>query len=90
VILGAAEGPAFPVPCTRSTNGLTTAGAPYPRASWPSGAAFAPESSHRSVTWIIERYGWHSAFGVLSLAGLAWAILWMVVVEKVRRYGSGR
>src|SRR6266403_1476487 len=79
VILGAAEGPAFPVAMHAVYKWFDNRRRALPSSVVASGAAFGAGIVAPLVTWIIERYGWHSAFGVLSLAGLAWAILWMVV-----------
>ena len=32
----------------------------------------------RTPNWIIVTYSWHWAFGALGVAGLAWAVLWMI------------
>jgi MFS transporter, ACS family, D-galactonate transporter len=79
VILGAAEGPAFPVAMHAVYKWFDNRRRALPSSVVASGAAFGAGIVAPLVTWIIERYGWHSAFGVLGLAGLAWAILWMVV-----------
>lgn len=79
VILGAAEGPAFPVAMHAVYKWFGNRRRALPSSVVASGAAFGAGIVAPLVTWIIERYGWRTAFGVLSLTGLAWAILWMVV-----------
>jgi MFS family permease len=79
VILGAAEGPAFPVAIHAVYKWFDNRRRALPSSIVASGAAFGAGIVAPLVTWIIERYGWHSAFGVLGLAGLAWALLWMIL-----------
>jgi len=79
VILGASEGPAFPVAMHAVYKWFDNRRRALPSSVVASGAAFGAGIVAPLVTWIIERYGWHSAFGVLGLAGLAWALLWMIV-----------
>src|SRR3984957_7476355 len=79
VILGAAEGPAFPVAMHAVYKWFGNRRRALPSSVVASGAAFGAGIVAPLVTWIIERHGWRSAFGVLSLTGLAWAILWMIV-----------
>jgi sugar phosphate permease len=79
VILGAAEGPAFPVAIHAVYKWFDNRRRALPSSIVASGAAFGAGIVAPLVTWIIERYGWHSAFGVLGLAGLAWALLWMII-----------
>jgi MFS family permease len=46
------------------------------------GAAFGTGVIAPLITWIIVRFGWHSAFGALGLAGLAWACLWFALAKE--------
>jgi MFS transporter, ACS family, D-galactonate transporter len=79
VILGAAEGPAFPVAMHAVYKWFDNHRRALPSSVVASGAAFGAGIVAPLVTWIIERYGWRSAFGVLGLAGLMWALLWLIV-----------
>jgi MFS family permease len=79
VILGAAEGPAFPVAMHAVYKWFDDRLRALPSSVVASGAAFGAGIVAPLFTWIIERYGWHTAFGVLGLAGLAWALLWTIV-----------
>jgi MFS family permease len=45
------------------------------------GAAFGTGVVAPLITWIIVHFGWHAAFGALGVAGLAWAVLWLVCAE---------
>jgi MFS family permease len=82
IVLGAGEGPAFPValhavykwfPSDRWAipTSLVSIGAPI-------GLSFFPPL----LTWIIVSYSWHAAFGFLGIVGLAWVAIWMVVGEE--------
>jgi MFS family permease len=79
VILGAAEGPAFPVAMHAIYKWFDDRRRALPSSVVASGAAFGAGIVAPLVTWIIERYGWHTAFGAMGLAGLVWAVLWMIV-----------
>jgi sugar phosphate permease len=74
VILGAAEGPAFPVAMHAVYKWFGNRRRALPSSVVASGAAFGAGIVAPLVTWIIQRHGWHSAFGVLGLAGLTWAL----------------
>jgi MFS transporter, ACS family, D-galactonate transporter len=79
VILGAAEGPAFPVVMHAVYKWFGNRRRALPSSVVASGAAFGAGIVAPLVTWIIQRHGWHSAVGVLGLAGLTWALLWAIV-----------
>jgi MFS transporter, ACS family, D-galactonate transporter len=79
VILGAAEGPAFPVAMHAVYKWFDDRRRALPSSVVASGAAFGAGIVAPLVTWIIERYDWHTAFGVLGMAGLAWALLWVIL-----------
>ncbi len=81
VLLGAAEGPSFPVAVHALYQWFADARRALPTSVVASGAAFGTGIVAPLLTWIIVRYGWHAAFAVLGVCGLAWAALWM-------RYGA--
>jgi MFS family permease len=82
IVLGAGEGPAFPValhavykwfPNDRRAlpTGLVSVGAPIGI------AIFSP-----LLTWIIVTYSWHAAFGFLGVIGFVWVAVWLVVGKE--------
>lgn len=82
VILGAAEGPAFPVAVHSVYKWFGNQRRALPTSVVASGAAFGTGVVAPLLTWIILHYGWHAAFGTLGVAGLIWALLWLVCVEE--------
>jgi ACS family D-galactonate transporter-like MFS transporter len=77
VLLGAGEGPAYPVALHATYKWF-----PNERRSLPSGfvslgGAVGVGIVAPLVAWVIAEYSWHVAFFVLGLAGLAWALVWM-------------
>ncbi|MFI1167977.1 MFS transporter [Streptomyces sp. NPDC020801] len=50
--------------------------------SW--GRRWACSWRHPGLTWVMDHHGWRSAFAVVAVAGLVWALLW------VRLGGEGR
>jgi MFS family permease len=76
VVLGAAEGPAFPVAMHAVYKWFGNAHRALPSSVVASGAAFGAGIIAPAITWVVVHHGWHAAFGILGAAGLAWACLW--------------
>ncbi|WP_433875396.1 MFS transporter [Sinomonas atrocyanea] len=77
LILGFAEGPAyalanhsaqsmFPPEKRALASGVVTAG-----------SSLGPLVMAPILTWIIVQWSWHTAFGVLAVGGIAWALAWL-------------
>jgi ACS family D-galactonate transporter-like MFS transporter len=82
ILLGAAEGPAFPVAMHCVYKWFGNQRRALPTSVVASGAAFGAGLVAPLITWIIVRYGWHAAFGTLGSVGLVWACLWLVLSEE--------
>ncbi len=81
VILGAAEGPAFPIALHAVYKWFGDKRRAVPTSVVACGAAFGAGVVAPLITWIIVHYSWHAAFAVLAVAGLGWAIIWAAVGE---------
>src|SRR5580692_5852183 len=82
VVLGAAEGPAFPVAVHSVYKWFGDQRRALPTSVVASGAAFGTGLAAPVITWIIVHYGWHTAFGALGVVGLVWACVWLVFAEE--------
>jgi MFS family permease len=82
IVLGAAEGPAFPVAVHSVYKWFGNQRRALPTSVVASGAAFGTGVVAPLLTWIILHYGWHAAFGTLGIAGLIWALLWLLCAEE--------
>ena len=81
VVLGAAEGPAFPVALHAVYKWFVDRQRALPTSVIACGAAFGTGVIAPVITWIIVHHGWHAAFGALGVTGLAWAGLWFLCAE---------
>jgi MFS family permease len=79
VVLGAAEGPAFPVSMHAVYQWFVNRDRALPSGIVASGAAFGAGIVAPIVTWVIVGYGWHTAFSVLSAIGFLWTAAWFWV-----------
>jgi MFS transporter, ACS family, D-galactonate transporter len=82
VVLGAAEGPAFPVAVHAVYKWFDDAHRALPTSVVASGAAFGAGIAAPLIIWIIEHFGWHAAFGTLGVVGLVWVVCWLVFVKE--------
>jgi MFS transporter, ACS family, D-galactonate transporter len=82
VVLGAAEGPAFPVAVHTVYKWFDNAHRALPTSVVASGAAFGAGIVAPLIIWIIDRFGWHASFGALGVLGLVWVVCWFVLVEE--------
>jgi MFS family permease len=82
VALGAAEGPAFPVAVHAVYQWFPDRRRALPTSVVASGAAFGTGIVAPLISLIIVHFGWHAAFGVLGVAGLAWGSLWLLLVKQ--------
>ena len=76
IVLGAGEGPAAPVATHAVYKWFPDARRGLPTAVISQGSAFGVIVAVPVLSWIIERYSWHWAFGALGIAGLLWSVLW--------------
>jgi MFS family permease len=79
VVLGAGEGPAFPVAIHAAYKWFPNDRRAFPTSVISAGGAVGIGFVAPIVTYIILRYSWRAAFGVLGVAGLAWILVWLVV-----------
>ncbi|WP_326667596.1 MFS transporter [Streptomyces sp. NBC_01257] len=88
VVLGAAEGPAFPV-----AQQATLAWFPNHRRNLPGalitlGVTLGVIVSAPGLSWVIQHHGWRAALWVLAGAGLVWALAWKAFGAD-GRHGAG-
>jgi MFS family permease len=76
VVLGAAEGPAFPVALHSVYKWFPDRKRALPTSVIASGAAFGTGMVAPLISWIIARFGWHTAFGTLGMMSLMWFCVW--------------
>ena len=79
VALGAGEGPAYPVALHSAYKWFPNELRTLPTAVIAQGAGVGIMVALPLLNWIIVRYSWHWAFGVLGIAGLAWSAVWLAL-----------
>src|ERR1700720_700175 len=79
IALGAGEGPAFPVALHSAYKWFPNELRTLPTAIIAQGAGIGIMLALPLLNWVIVRYSWHWAFGVLGIAGLAWAVAWLAL-----------
>jgi len=79
VALGAGEGPAYPVALHSTYKWFPNELRTLPTAVIAQGAGIGIMVALPLLNWVIVKYSWHWAFGVLGFAGLAWAAAWLVL-----------
>ena len=82
IVLGAGEGPAYPVALHAAYKWFPNARRAVPGAIISQGASIGVIVIVPTLTWIISRYSWHYAFGVLGVAGLVWVALWAILGKE--------
>ncbi|MFE2022368.1 MFS transporter [Streptomyces sp. NPDC059499] len=77
VLLGAAEGPAFPVAQQATLSWFPNHRRNLPGALIVLGITLGVLVAAPVLTWVIQNHGWRSAVAVVALAGVVWALLWI-------------
>jgi MFS family permease len=77
IALGAGEGPATPVALHSAYKWFPNELRTLPTAVIVQGGAIGVLVALPLLNWVIVRWSWHSAFGLLGLAGLGWGALWL-------------
>lgn len=77
VLLGAAEGPAFPVAQQATLSWFPNHRRNLPGALIVLGVTLGVLVAAPVLTWVIHHHGWRSAVAVVALAGVVWALLWI-------------
>lgn len=77
VILGAGEGPAYPVALHAVYKWFSDKQRTFPSALVGIGSVLGTGISAPLLTWIIVSYDWHVAFGFLGVVGLVWLTFWL-------------
>ncbi len=94
IVLGAGEGPAYPVAVHAVYKWFPSAKRALPTSIIALGGAVGVGVVAPAVSYIIVRYSWHMAFGALGLAGLVWCLVWLAVgaegsLTSNEAYGGG-
>src|SRR5271169_853992 len=76
IVLGAGEGPAYPVALHATYKWFPDEKRAIPSAVISQGAAIGVVVAIPALSAIITNYNWHYAFGALGIAGLAWVVAW--------------
>ena len=79
IALGAGEGPAGSVAVHAVYKWFPDEKRALPTAMLAQGSAFGVVFAVPALNWVIVRYTWHDAFGVLGVIGLIWAAAWFVI-----------
>ncbi|MFF4764075.1 MFS transporter [Streptomyces sp. NPDC001292] len=76
--LGFAEGPAYALANHAACSRFPADKRGLPLGIVSAGASLGPVLTAPVLTWVIVRWSWHAAFAVLAVAGMIWAVLWLV------------
>jgi MFS transporter, ACS family, D-galactonate transporter len=82
IILGAGEGPAYPVALHATYKWFPNELRTLPTAVIAQGAAIGVVIAIPLLDWIIETFSWHWAFGLLGVAGLLWVAAWFALGKE--------
>ncbi len=82
IVLGAGEGPAFPVALHAVYKWFPTDRWAIPTSFVSIGAPIGLSIFPPLLTWIIVSYSWHVAFGFLGIVGFVWVAIWLVVGKE--------
>ncbi|MFD4691071.1 MFS transporter [Streptomyces sp. NPDC058463] len=77
VLLGAAEGPAFPVAQQATLSWFPNHRRNLPGALIVLGITLGVLVAAPVLTWVIQNHGWRSAVAAVAVAGVVWALLWI-------------
>ncbi|MET9404742.1 MFS transporter [Streptomyces sp. NPDC002935] len=77
VLLGAAEGPAFPVAQQTTLSWFPNHRRNLPGALIVLGITLGVLVAAPVLTWVIHQHGWRTAVAVVAIAGAVWALLWI-------------
>jgi MFS transporter, ACS family, D-galactonate transporter len=78
VVLGAGEGPAYPVALHAVYKWFPNDRRTVPTSLIAIGSAVGVFTIAPVLVVLIERFDWHAAFGFLGVVGLAWTVAWLV------------
>ena len=78
VALGAGEGPAYPVALHSAYKWFPNELRTLPTAVIAQGGGMGIIVALPLLNWVIVKYSWHWAFGVLGIVGLGWAAAWLM------------
>ncbi|MFG3364166.1 MFS transporter [Streptomyces sp. NPDC048156] len=78
VLLGFAEGPTVALAMQVAHSWFPAHRRSVPSSIVIAGAGVGPLIAAPLLTWVIETYSWHAAFGVLAAFGAAFAVLWLL------------
>ena len=78
IVLGAGEGPAYPVALHATYKWFPDNRRALPGAIISQGASIGVIIVVPILTWIITNYSWHHAFGALGVVGLLWVLLFAI------------
>ena len=82
IILGAGEGPAYPVALHAIFKWFTNEKRPVPASVIAMGGAVGTGIVAPGVTYVIFNYSWHVAFGMLGVLGLIWVVGWLAIGQE--------
>ncbi|MEU7905006.1 MFS transporter [Actinoplanes sp. NPDC049118] len=79
ILLGAAEGPAFPIAQQTALSWFPDHRRNLPSALITVGTTLGIVIAAPALTWVVREHGWRSAFAVVAVAGVLWAAVWALV-----------
>jgi len=82
IVLGAAEGPAYPIALHAAYKWFPEDKRALPGAFIAQGSSLGVIFCIPVLNWIIVSYSWHHAFGALGVAGLLWTIAWFFIGKE--------
>ena len=82
VLLGASEGPAYPVAVHALYKWFPDHERAVPSAVLTIGASFGAGLIAPVITGVIVHFGWHAAFVMLAVAGMIWSGIWLRIGKE--------
>ncbi|GID95453.1 MFS transporter [Amorphoplanes digitatis] len=76
ILLGAAEGPAFPIAQQTALSWFPDHRRNLPSSLITAGTTLGIVIAAPVLTWVVRQHGWRSAFAVVAVAGVLWAAAW--------------
>ncbi|MEU3660930.1 MFS transporter [Streptomyces sp. NPDC032940] len=89
IVLGAAEGPAFPLAQQAALSWFPDHRRNLPGALVTLGVTLGVVTAAPGLSWVIRHHGWRAALWVVAGAGLLWAVAWCVQGADGRHRDAG-